>query len=136
MEMSKKLETYGKVILLLLAVLVMMAGCSTLKEIKLGEADNGRQIALKKGQTMAITLKSNPSTGYSWRVAENKGNVLLKMGEPEFKKQSDLIGAPGVLTIHFKAINVGQTTLNLIYHRPWEKEMNPTEAFSLHIIVH
>ena len=37
---------------------------------------NDSQIWLKKGQTLVVTLESNPSTGYSWELIEHLEPVL------------------------------------------------------------
>ena len=39
-------------------------------EIRLTEEDNGRLAEIGENQTLVISLESNPSTGYSWEVAE------------------------------------------------------------------
>nr|HID14920.1 hypothetical protein [Anaerolineae bacterium] len=57
------------------------------------------------------------------------------MGEPTFEPQSDLAGAPGTQTIRFEAVGTGQTTLRLVYHRPWEEDVEPEETFSIQVVV-
>lgn len=120
----------------LLAVLVLAAGCGTAKEVKLGASDNGRQIELKKGQSLVVALEGNPSTGYTWEVVEIGEQVLRQKGEPEFKSESDLIGAGGVQALRFEAVGAGQTDLKLVYHRPWEEGVEPLETFSVQVTVH
>lgn len=122
------------VIAVLLAALVLVAGC-TPKEVKLGVADGGRTVELARGQTVAITLEANPTTGYTWEVAELDESILQQVGEIEFKPQSDLIGAPGVQTLRFRAVNPGQTALKLVYHRPWEEGVEPLKSFALQVVV-
>ena len=106
------------------------------KEVKVSASDKGRQIELRKGQILVITLEANPTTGYTWEVEKplDEG-ILRQVGEAEFKPQSDLVGAPGVQTLRFEAVNDGQTTLNLVYHRPWEEDVEPEETFSLQMAV-
>ena len=42
-------------------------------------------------------------------------------------------GDPNEMTIRFKAVNAGQTTLKLLYHRRWEAEEVPQETFSIEV---
>lgn len=123
-------------VVLLSLLLAGTAGCAPPKEVKVRADDNSRQIELRKGQTMVITLEANPTTGYTWEVEKplDEGG-LRQVGEPEFKPESDLIGAPGVQTLRFEAVNAGQTTLNLVYHRPWEEDVEPLETFSVQVVV-
>jgi inhibitor of cysteine peptidase len=121
-------------IAMLLATFTLAAGCAP-QEVKLGVADSGRTVELAKGQTVVITLEANPTTGYTWAVAELEEHILQRVGEIEFKPQSDLVGAPGVQTLRFQAADPGQTALKLVYHRPWEKGVEPLKSFSLQVVV-
>ncbi len=110
-------------------------GCRP-SEVKLGAEDSGREIELRKGQLLVITLEANPTTGYTWEVAEPLDEQILRpVGEVEFKPESDLVGAPGVQVLRFEAVKAGQTALKLVYHRPWEEGVEPLETFSLQVVV-
>jgi len=122
--------------LILLVALTVVAGCRPQQEVKVGIDDNGREVQLKKGQTLIVTLEANPTTGYSWEVAEPLDEqVLRQVGEPEFKAESEALGAGGVQTLRFKAVKAGRTILKLVYHRPWEKGVEPLDTYSLQVVV-
>lgn len=123
-------------LLTLLAALTLATGCSPQQEVKASIGDNGREVQLKKGQPLVVTLEGNPTTGYSWEVAEPLDEqVLRQAGEPEFKPESDLAGAGGVQILRFEAVNAGQTTLKLAYRRSWEKDVEPLETYSIQFVV-
>jgi inhibitor of cysteine peptidase len=124
-------------LLILLVALAMATACSPRQqEVMATIDDNGREKQLKKGQTLVVTLEGNPTTGYSWEVAEPLDEQVLRLtGEPEFKAESDLVGAGGVQILRFEAVNAGQITLKLVYHRPWEKDVEPLETYSLQVVV-
>jgi inhibitor of cysteine peptidase len=124
-------------LLTLLIALTVAAGCSPQQqEVKATIDDAGREVQLKKGQTLVVTLEGNPTTGYSWEVEEPLDEqVLRQVGEAEFKTESDLVGAGGVQILRFEAVNAGQTTLKLVYHRPWEKDVEPLETYSIQVVV-
>jgi inhibitor of cysteine peptidase len=105
------------------------------KEIKLGMGDNGSQIKLNTGQMLVIILEANPTTGFTWKVAELNANVLRQVGEIEFHPESNKLGSGGVQTLCIESVNVGQTSLKLVYHRPWEKDMEPLKTFSLQVVI-
>ena len=135
----KEVTVRGSIIAVLLAALVLAAGCGRSTEIKLDANDNGRRIELEKGQVLVITLESNPTTGYRWEVVEFEEPILQQMGEAEFK-QSDPREPPppgtgGWETFRFEATSAGQMTLKLVYHRPWEEGEEPLETFSLQVVI-
>jgi inhibitor of cysteine peptidase len=135
-EMLNK-RFYFITLLILLLALTVATGCSPQQqEVKATMDDNGREMQLKKGQALVVTLEGNPTTGYSWEVAEPLDEqVLRQVGEAEFEQESDLIGAGGVQVLRFETVNAGQITLKLVYHRPWEKDVEPLETYSLQVVV-
>jgi inhibitor of cysteine peptidase len=133
--MSRRPEACRKAIVLLLAVSVLAIGCWPFTEVKLDMSDNGSQVEIERGQILAITLESNASTGYTWDVVELDENILQQIGEPEFRPRGNRPGDPNDMTIRFEAVNVGRTTLKLLYHRRWEEEKVPQETFSVQVVV-
>ena len=124
-------------LLILLVALTVATGCSPQQqEVKASIGDDSREMQLKKGQTLVVTLEGNPTTGYSWEVAEPLNEqVLRQAGEPEFKSESDALGAGGVQILRFEAVNAGKFTLKLVYRRPWEKDVEPLETYSIEVVV-
>jgi len=123
-------------LLTLLVALAVATGCRPQQEVKASIDDDGREMQLKKGQPLVVTLEANPTTGYTWEVAEPLDEqVLRQAGEPEFKPESDLAGAGGVQILRFEAVNAGQTALKLAYRRSWEKDVEPLNTFSIQVIV-
>lgn len=124
----------------LLAVLILAAGCGGPGgEVEVGGQDNGGQVALKQGQVLVVSLESNPTTGYSWEVAEIDDAVLKQKGEVEYQ-QADAgdppkVGVGGVETFRFEAQGAGTASLKLVYHRPWEEGVEPLETYTLEVTV-
>lgn len=141
----------------LLGMLVMVVGCAggedasaspdinrseeatvTAGDVALGAEDNGSEVVLAAGQVLEVTLESNPTTGFSWQVSEVDGAVLAQVGEAVFQQAptegEQLVGAGGVETLQFAA-SPGETTLTLEYRRPWEKDVDPLETFTVQVTV-
>lgn len=132
----KRLLRYGGFLVVILISLVLTAGCSSAQEVALGEANDRTQVELEKGQTLAITLNANPSTGYGWaRDAAKTDEILVMVGEPTFKSKSRRLGGGGTEMLRFRADHPGTTTLKLVYHRLSEKEAQPAETYTLHVTV-
>ena len=124
-----------RIILMFGLLLTALTACGSTNEIELDADDDGGQIELNTGQMLVISLEGNPTTGYTWEVAELDDQVLRQVGETEFKPESDAIGAGGVQTLRFETVNSGQTTLKLVYHRSWEADVEPAETFSVRVVV-
>lgn len=119
-------------------VLVLVTGCGSLQEIKLDIDDNNRQIEIKTGQTLVITLDSNPTTGFKWERVTTEDKTLQQIGEADYTQDpqgKDMVGVGGQETLRFKAEQAGQTTLELVYHQPWETEAKPAETFVVQVVV-
>jgi inhibitor of cysteine peptidase len=115
--------------------LALFSGCGT-KGTSLTEANNGKQITVKSGDLVTLTLASNPTTGYSWQVMDIDKAVLVQNGEPEYKQSPSsegLAGAGGTEIFQFKVVGSGETTLNLGYMRPWES-VPPIQTFSIKVV--
>ena len=101
----------------------------------LTEADAGRSIKLRVGDKLEVTLPGNPTTGFQWEVGSVDTSVLKPIGKPEYKSSSNALGSGGQFTFRFEAVAPGQTTLQLIYHRPFEKDTPPAQTFEVTVTV-
>ena len=123
------------VLLSVLMGVTLPAGCAT-REVAVGAADNGREVTLKRGQTLAVALEANPTTGYDWLlVVEPPLEILSVVGEEFAAPSGDRGGAGGVTTWRFRAVGEGETGLELGYARSWEEGMEPLETFRIQVAV-
>lgn len=124
-------------IFLFLTLLFFTAACSPAEPdvLVLSEAEAWKRIELDQGQIFQVSLEGNLTTGYNWILAPQEPALFELQGEPEFKSGSDLMGAPGIITLTFKAVAPGQTVLHLDYRRPWEETIPPTKTFEVIIVV-
>jgi len=133
--MKHRLITNSFVFIALCISIVTVTGCGT-RALKLTETDNGSDVNLDAGGQLMITLPGNPSTGYSWEVLGVDGYILAQEGEPEFiGEDSMLVGLGGQVRFIFIAKKAGSTTLELVYHRPWETNVAPLQTFTIHVTV-
>ena len=113
-----------------------LASCAQSKSTvtRLTARDAASTVQLKVGDTLEIALEGNPTTGYTWAVASNVAQ-LQQQGEWELKRDSNLIGAGGVILLRLKAVREGEAALQLIYHRVWEKGVPPLKTFEVKVVV-
>ena len=124
-----------RIVLIFGLLLTSLSACGASTEVKLDAGDAGSQVELNAGQTLVVSLEGNPTTGFTWEAAELDEQVLRQVGEAEFKPETDAIGSGGVQTLRFETVNSGHTTLNLVYLRPWEEDVEPAETFSVQVVV-
>jgi inhibitor of cysteine peptidase len=113
--------------------LFLLTGCE--KMVKVDSSMNGSSVTFEQGQQMVLKLTSNPTTGYDWEITGLDTSILQQTGEVDYKSDSMLIGSGGTDTWTFKAVGSGNTHLTLVYHRSWEKDIQPLETFELDIEV-
>ena len=107
----------------------------TARALDLTEQDNGRSISIVVGETVSITLAGNPTTGYTWELADIDRAVLAPDPEPAFTADSSLTGAGGKFTFRFFALKTGSSAVKLSYRRPWEKDVPPLRSVELTLTV-
>jgi inhibitor of cysteine peptidase len=100
--------------------------------VNVSEKDAGRTVDLDANSLLVLNLQANPSTGYSWQVQNVDQKVLSLAGDSEFKSQSQLLGAPATQVMRFKGISAGQTTIQLVYRRPWDTDER-SKTFSIQV---
>jgi|YNPNPStandDraft_1061719.scaffolds.fasta_scaffold252993_1 inhibitor of cysteine peptidase len=121
--------------LTVIIIALVLGRCNSQEErIALSKADHGREVRLRPGQEIILCLEGNPTTGFTWEVAELDSAAIAQMKEMEFTPHSNLVGAPGTFTFRFKALRRGAATLRLVYRRPWER-VAPADTFSVRIVV-
>ena len=88
------------------------------------------------GDEFTIILKSNPTTGYSWRFTEPPDETIITLVNSTFQPpQTRLKGAGGEQLWTFRAVGEGKTTISLEYVRPWEKGKPPVETRNFSVII-
>jgi len=122
-------------VIALAAIVLSTTGCSS-GGSALTAKDNGTAVTVKTGDTFTVKLEGNPSTGYTWEAKDLDTSILEQVGDPAFDSSNPaLVGSGGSLTLTFKALKAGTTTLTLIYHRPWETDVAPIDTFSVTVTV-
>ncbi len=106
--------------------------------IKLTLADDGKTIKAAPGKKIEVDLKGNPTTGFEWRMAELKTEVLKADGKGEYvpdKFDPPRVGSGGTYVFKFTAAKPGKAALKFEYLRPWEKDKPPAQKFSVNLTV-
>lgn len=84
-------------------------------------------VNLKVGGTFEIQIPTIPTAGFEWEPEDLDTTILLQEGGANYVADTSSNSAGGIVTLKFKAIGPGKTTLNLIYTQP---SGNGTPSFS------
>lgn len=95
-------------------------------------SEKTNNIEIEAGQEFIIELKSNPSTGYSWQLANEIDSEVIEMVSSEYKANSNkradsnmpMVGVGGKDRFVFKGLAEGTTQIKLGYVRPWLNELD------------
>jgi len=111
------------------------------KDPKKYDKDAEQPIEVEAGLEFALVLESNPTTGYSWQLAEPLDEDVVELVSSEFEKKTpeesegEIVGAPGEEVWTFEAIAEGETEITLEYVRPWETDVAPEETVTFEVKV-
>lgn len=106
------------------------------KNINIDPGATSQATQAKINQMIVINLTSNPSTGFSWQLADSYNKAVVTKESNTFtKNNSDAIGAPGTEVWTFKAVGKGSTTLDFSYLKSWEPNTAPAQTKQINITV-
>ena len=123
----------------LLMALAALAGCAgqptsvsiepsaKALQVSPGQQARCKSIELKQGQTLILSLPSNPTTGFRWQLFDAAPSVLKALGPEVYRvpEEAGIVGSAGLSTWRFQATLPGQGRLLLQYQRPWEQGVAP-----------
>lgn len=142
MIMPKQEDAMRKFIFVMMLICgLCFAGCSFISSkiskvpLELDENDSGTEIPLAVGDQFSINLEGNLTTGYAWSIVKIDEGMLKQQGEPQYKRDNDLIGAGEITTFTFEALGAGQTQLELEYKRPFEVDEPALKTFMVKIVI-
>lgn len=119
------------------APLLLLTACASTPPSSVAVNDDANcPLTLQRGQTLIVSLASNPTTGYRWSLRDVSSEQLKSLGPEVFSSpKSDMIGGDGMSTWRFQAAEAGSGRLYLTYQQPWEPDAEPAGLFDCRIEV-
>jgi len=97
---------------------------------------NDSSIKAQAGGNFLIRLDSNPTTGYSWELADDYSQTVIELIESTYQApETQRKGAGGQELWQFKAVGTGNTLITLRYRRPWEEGVPPIKTQTFEVAV-
>lgn len=108
--------------------------------IYVGAGLNGGSVTVPMGETLRIELKSVPTAGYVWVIAEKPDFLDLKGegGRPTDPAHQNLPGFTGgnhYLSFDLTPTAAGTGVIRLTEGRPWETDEPPMDEFTVTVTV-
>jgi len=101
-----------------------------------------KEVAVAVGDSLTVTLCSNPTTGFSWseQAQIDAQDVLKQTGHKIVPAEAKggggvALGAPGKEVWTFDALGKGTGTISMEYSRPWEGGEKAEWTFDLTVMV-
>lgn len=111
------------------AVLVILAQ-NTMTSLVLTETDAGSTRSARRGETVELRLKENPSTGYRWSVGIEPAGAASIVGS-RFVPAGPGAGAAGSAAFEIVADRPGAFELQAKLWRQWEGEGSVKKRYSV-----
>lgn len=86
-------------------------------------------IQVTVGETFAVVLEGNPSTGYTWQA--DLDHAYLQQVAQEFEPAGEGVGAAGHEVCRFRALKAGRTRIAFAYQRPWDRQARDTRQIEV-----
>ena len=98
--------------------------------------DSGKIFRVTENTVVSVSLRCNPSTGYSWSDPKIEGPALEEVPDIEYvSDEPPMPGSVSTMVVKFRAVKAGRSTISLFYARPWENSKPPEQTYSVTIVV-
>ncbi len=91
--------------------------------------DPASAVRVAMGETFAVALKGNPTTGYTWHASVDAR--YLELVAQEFEPAGEGVGAGGHEVCRFRTLQAGETQITFVYRRPWDTEARDKRLFQV-----
>lgn len=141
--MARNMIALGFVLVILLALgcapavkaeVPVMVTCDQFSQ----QAHIVRDLNLSKGNSVIVTLCSNPTTGFQWSENAQVSNPqVIEQKSYKFVSPAEtgLVGVPGNSVWTFEAIGKGTSTVLIEYSRNWQGGEKAVQTFKLNVTV-
>jgi len=137
----------GLSIVLLLTSIPSIGGCksndsampksSQIVDIDPQQPAEKKKLSVYVGEVFTVRIRSTSGTGYNWNIAGgvNDAGVISLVTRRVEKDPKAAPGAPVWEVFDLKARKSGQSTVEFVYERPWERNVPPAKRVMLTVDV-
>ena len=90
-----------------------------------------KEIVVPKGESFAIELEGNPTTGYDWELQFDQDKI--KDIDSQHVPATESVGGGGKRRFVLQAVKSGDLSVRAIYKRAWERDPIDEKTFKIRI---
>ena len=106
---------------------------SSMPEIVIVQADQGKTFEARKGDLIVIRIEENPTTGYRWEISVVDQQIVEILDSDYQIAHGGGIGGGGTRIFRFRAKSPGISQVQLRLRQSWEMPEAVLESFSVSI---
>lgn len=103
--------------------------------LTLTEADSGRTVTLKVGETLLLNLRNPGGGGYNVLPPVYDGEILTLLSRRDIPPAKSMPGDFGRIEFVWQARQAGDTEVTVNIARPWEKTAPPKQFMKIRVRV-
>jgi predicted secreted protein len=106
--------------------------------ISLDASVNGTTVSYPPGQSFSLDLEVFADAGYTWECTISEESVLAMERDPSYRPKYGgpiLPGGATIETFYFRTAGFGKSTMTLIEHQGWMKDVPPIVTVQFTVIV-
>jgi inhibitor of cysteine peptidase len=135
-KVGESMKYLAGMLILLCGIGFHLAAGNALASPSGGAVETAQQQEVQVGKEVRISLASNRTTGYQWKLAQPVNGAVLQLVSSQYVAPGEKMpGAGGTEVWVFKAVGPGKADIHLEYVRPWEKGQAParTATYSVEV---
>ncbi len=110
---------------------VDLSGCRQI----VTEDMQGKELSIKKGDTLCVKLLARLGTGFGWHVSASSP-LLKQLGNPmQIPEGKGGPGSADFQVFQFTAQDAGKAELSFEYKRSWEKKQAPEKQITIRVSI-
>ena len=116
----------------LLCVWCVTLSAGAPKMVEVDDSSNGREVFLRVGEILKVSLNENATTGFRWEIHAHPEMLRETEGEKVDAPEGPP-GRGGVRHFYFEAVHRGSGELQMEYRRNWEHAAKPARTFKVRV---
>ncbi|MCG3133239.1 MAG: hypothetical protein HMLKMBBP_00364 [Planctomycetes bacterium] len=128
--------------LLAAAACLLVASCTSPDgnggETVIDATEGAQSVTLPTGRTLAVRMKGNATTGFTWTCDASGAPGVTPVGTPDYVSDMSapgMTGVGGTWIFRFRAATAGKGELKFAYARGWERDVPPIKSSAVTVTV-
>jgi predicted secreted protein len=101
-------------------------------QMTITKKDNGKEMTVKKGDTIQIELEALGGAGFMWEFEDfDEGHLEIVKEETRDVSKEGFTGAAVTKVWQLRVKKAGEAAITMYYYRPWEGKDKAADKFAI-----